>query len=288
MGSGTAVAKSAAEMVLADDNFSSIVAAVEEGRAIYNNMKQFIRYLISSNIGEVVSIFLTAALGLPEALIPVQLLWVNLVTDGLPATALGFNPPDLDIMSKPPRKADEGLISGWLFFRYMAIGSYVGAGTVGAAAWWFMVYSEGPHLSYYQLSHHLQCLGGSEAFTGIDCSIFNDPHPMTMALSVLVTIEMLNAMNSLSENQSLVSMPPWINLWLMSSMALSMTLHFMILHVEILSTVFQVTPLNGEEWFAVMKISIPVVLLDETLKFVARKYYEVPVVVDANAWKKKL
>ena len=113
---------------------------------------------------QVVSIFLTAALGLPEALIPVQLLWVNLVTDGLPATALGFNPPDLDIMDKPPRRSDEGLITGWLFFRYMAVGTYVGAATVGAATWWFMVSPTGPHLTFYQLSHHLQCSPESEAF----------------------------------------------------------------------------------------------------------------------------
>ncbi|XP_055374578.1 calcium-transporting ATPase sarcoplasmic/endoplasmic reticulum type isoform X2 [Condylostylus longicornis] len=284
MGSGTAVAKSAAEMVLADDNFSSIVSAVEEGRAIYNNMKQFIRYLISSNIGEVVSIFLTAALGLPEALIPVQLLWVNLVTDGLPATALGFNPPDLDIMSKPPRKADEGLISGWLFFRYLAIGGYVGAATVGAAAWWFMYADDGPQMSYWHLTHHLACLGGGEEFKGMDCKIFNDPHPMTMALSVLVTIEMLNAMNSLSENQSLVTMPPWSNMWLVGSMALSFGLHFVILHVEVLATVFQVTPLGTDEWITVMKFSIPVVLLDESLKFTARKIADVPDVV-VDKWK---
>lgn len=272
MGSGTAVAKSASEMVLADDNFSSIVAAVEEGRAIYNNMKQFIRYLISSNIGEVVCIFLTAALGIPEALIPVQLLWVNLVTDGLPATALGFNPPDLDIMKKAPRSTKDGLISGWLFFRYMAIGIYVGCATVGAAAWWFMVYDHGPKLNYYQLTHHMQCPAEPGMFAGVSCHIFNDPHPMTMALSVLVTIEMLNALNSLSENQSLIAMPPWTNPWLLGAIALSMSLHFLILYTEVMSTIFQITPLNVAEWVAVLKISIPVIILDETLKFVSRKF----------------
>ncbi|CAM4871198.1 unnamed protein product [Rotaria socialis] len=283
-----------AEMVLADDNFSSIVAAVEEGRAIYNNMKQFIRYLISSNIGEVVCIFLTAALGLPESLIPVQLLWVNLVTDGLPATALGFNPPDLDIMERPPRNPKESLITPWLFFRYMTIGTYVGcavvcsaswwsmdavnvyvgAGTVGASCWWYVSYHDGPLLSWSQLKHHFKCRGGGKEWEDIDCDVFDDPHPMTMALSVLVTIEMLNALNSLSENQSLVKMPPWYNKYLLFAIALSMSLHMMILYIPMFNTVFQICPLTWEEWFAVLKISVPVVLLDEVLKFISRRYVD--------------
>ncbi|XP_014681278.1 PREDICTED: calcium-transporting ATPase sarcoplasmic/endoplasmic reticulum type-like [Priapulus caudatus] len=230
---------------------------------------------------------------MPEALIPVQLLWVNLVTDGLPATALGFNPPDLDIMEKPPRSPKETLISGWLFFRYMAIGMYVGSATVGSAAWWYMFYHNGPKLSYFQLTHHLTCPNEPENFEGIDCEVFEDPHPMTMALSVLVTIEMLNALNrknrksklflvlnsqceqeSLSENQSMLVMPPWINLWLLGGIALSMALHFMILYIDVLSVVFQICPLTFEEWMAVMKMSIPVILMDEALKFIARKFTE--------------
>jgi len=286
MGSGTAVAKSASEMVLADDNFASIVSAVEEGRAIYNNMKQFIRYLISSNIGEVVSIFLTAALGIPEALIPVQLLWVNLVTDGLPATALGFNPADLDIMDKHPRSSKEGLISKWLFFRYMAVGAYVGAATVGASLWWFLLYDDGPQLNFYQVSHWMRCEIEPENFADLDCAVFTDNHPNAMALSVLVTIEMLNAMNSLSENQSLLVMPPWTNMWLMGAMFLSMSLHMVILYVDIMSTIFQISPLNLVEWIAVMKISLPVLLLDEGLKFVARKWVDVDIVKQEDEGKK--
>jgi Ca2+-transporting ATPase len=291
---GTEVAKEASDMVLADDNFSSIVAAVGEGRSIYNNMKAFIRYMISSNIGEVASIFLTAALGIPEGLIPVQLLWVNLVTDGPPATALGFNPPDKDIMKKPPRRSDDSLINLWILFRYLVIGIYVGLATVGVFIIW---YTHGSFLgidlsgdghtlvTYSQLANWGQCstwnnftaapfTAGSRviSFDADPCDYFHTGKvkAMTLSLSVLVAIEMFNSLNALSEDGSLLTMPPWVNPWLLLAMSVSFGLHFLILYVPFLAQVFGIVPLSFNEWLLVLAVSLPVILIDEILKFVGR------------------
>ncbi|KAJ8611762.1 hypothetical protein MRB53_037769 [Persea americana] len=273
MGTGTDVAKLAADMVLADDNFATIEIAVEEGRSIYNNTQQFIRYLISSNIGEVVSIFLTAALGMPEALIPVQLLWVNLVTDGLPATALSFNPKDHDLMKRRPRKRDEALVGGWLFFRYMVIGTYVGFATVAGYAWWFMYYVGGPQISFAQLSNFHRC---GTAFPELGCIMFTDHRAKaasTISLSILVVIEMLNAMNALSSSESLFTLPLWNNMILVYAITLSMILHFALLYTPLLQGIFGIVPLNWNEWQIVFAWSLPIIVIDEVLKYLERNFF---------------
>jgi len=309
--SGTEVAKEASDMVLSDDNFSSIVTAVAEGRSIYNNMKAFIRYMISSNIGEVASIFLTSALGLPEGLIPVQLLWVNLVTDGPPATALGFNKPDPDIMTKAPRSSDESLVTPWVFLRYMIVGSYVGIATVGAFVSWYLFEDFfGIHLAgdghstvtWQQLRHWRTCrewsvlgAGVNESslstlafspnsfttvtgqvigpFTNDPCSYFEGPGKIkasTLSLSVLVVIEMLNALNALSEDNSLFKVAPWTNPWLLAAITMSITLHAVILYVPMLANIFAIVPLSAPEWALVLLWSVPVLLIDEVLKLLGR------------------
>eukprot|EP00262_Sarcandra_glabra_P011681 TRINITY_DN2859_c0_g3_i1.p1 TRINITY_DN2859_c0_g3~~TRINITY_DN2859_c0_g3_i1.p1 ORF type:complete len:510 (-),score=84.30 TRINITY_DN2859_c0_g3_i1:121-1590(-) len=292
--SGTEVAKEASDMVLADDNFSTIVAAVGEGRSIYNNMKAFIRYMISSNIGEVASIFLTAALGIPEGLIPVQLLWVNLVTDGPPATALGFNPPDKDIMKKPPRRSDDSLINAWILFRFLVIGLYVGMATVGIFCIWYThdsflgidLSGDGHTLvSYNQLSNWGQCpswegfavspfTAGNRVFSfdANPCDYFQagKVKATTLSLSVLVAIEMFNSLNALSEYGSLMTMPPWVNPWLLLAMSISFGLHFLILYIPFLARVFGIIPLSFNEWLLVLVVALPVILVDEILKFVER------------------
>ena len=137
----------------------------------------------------------------------------------------------------------------------MVIGGYVGAATVGASSYWFLIDPTGPQMSFWQLTNHMQCYGSPEQFKGISCEIFQAPEAMTMALSVLVTIEMANALNSVSENQSLLVMHPWVgslsispsanhdkvlifvfpqvNIYLLMAMALSFSLHFMILYIDV-------------------------------------------------------
>jgi len=265
MGSGTAVAKGAAKMILADDNFTTIVGAVEEGRNIYNNTKQFIRYLISANFGEVVAIFVCAILGLPEVLLPVQLLWVNLVTDGLPAVALGFNKPESGIMLQPPRPRDEPIVGRQSLLRFILVGSYIGLATTFGMIWWFMYYSAGPHLSYNQLFEWNSCTPESSV---ANCEVFEDKHPNTMSLSVLVTIEMFHALNSLSERNSIIHprQHPLTNPVLLAAMTLSFSLHFVILYVPFLASLFSVAPLSFNEWIAVFIISFPVILIEEVFK----------------------
>jgi len=144
-------------------------------------------------------------------------------------------------------------------------------------------------MSWWELTHFMQCTiePGKFAFMADGewtCSVFGDPHPMTMALSVLVTIEMLNALNSVSENQSLFVMPPTQNPLLCGAIALSMSLHFVILYVDPMPMVFNICPLTTSEWWVVMKISLPVLVSDEAMKYIAREYVEK---AEQNALKKK-
>lgn len=282
---GTEVAKQVSDMVLADDNFSTIVKAVEEGRSIYSNMKAFIRYLISSNIGEVVSIFLTAALGIPEGFNSVQLLWVNLVTDGFPATALGFNPPDKDVMKHQPRRADENLISGWVFFRYMIVGLYVGIATVGIFVYWYTMAETGDGhtlISFWELAHWSECPNWTDFkvnnfVDGMDlsanpCKYFTDGKvkASTLSLSVLVMIEMFNAYNALSEDNSLLVITPLVNPYLIAATILSTGMHMMIVYTPFFNDVFSIHSMTMYEWQLVLAFSLPVCLIDEVLKFFGR------------------
>ena len=201
-----------------------------------------------------------------------QLLWVNLVTDGLPATALTMNPPDANVMKQPPRPLSQAMVDNWLFTRYMLVGAYVGFATVGGFGYWFMGGYGGEAIPYHQLAHFETC-GIAEdwpAGVGGDCSIFQSLRPKTVALSILVLVEMLNALNALSQNESLLTFPPWRNPWLLGAIALSIGQHLMILYVPFFHSVFGVAPLNSSEWALVWYASAPVILLDEVLKLITR------------------
>ncbi len=141
---GTDVSKGASEMVLTDDNFASIVSAVEEGRAIYDNIRKFIKYLLSSNVGEILVMFVALLIGMPVPLIAIQILWINLVTDGLPAIALGFEPAEPDVMERKPRSKDESIFAQGTGTHIVWVGLLIAALTLGGYLWGYSNYGMDP------------------------------------------------------------------------------------------------------------------------------------------------
>mmetsp|Transcript_19664 Transcript_19664/g.27650 ORF Transcript_19664/g.27650 Transcript_19664/m.27650 type:complete len:1196 (-) Transcript_19664:95-3682(-) len=273
---GTEVSKEAADMILADDNFSTIVSAVEEGRCIYANMQAFICFLISCNIGEICAILLATIAGVPEPLTAMHLLWVNLVTDGPPATALGFNPPAPDLMEQSPRPSDEPIMTSWLLTRYCVTGLYVGIATVGI----FIYHYLNMGLTFSQLSSWSKCghlwtpsepmLDCSELFTGDSRML-----PQTLSLTTLVCMEMFKALSAVSVDNSIFVVGPQKNPWLILGVAVPMLLHLAVVYSDYLGIPglgqsFGIVSLSSDDWINVLKWSAPILIVEEILKFIGR------------------
>lgn len=222
--SGTDVTKEAASMILLDDNFATIVAAVEEGRVIYDNIRKFIRYLLSCNLGEVLTMFLASLFYLENPLLPIQILFVNLVTDGLPAIALGVDPAGSGIMQQKPREKGESVFSRGLTEKIVIRGSLIGVCTV-------LSFIAG---KYYGMS--------TEA-----CR--------TLALGTLVLSQLIHVFECRSEKQSLFEINPFTNLYLIGAVGLSIIMLISIVYIPVLQNVFHTIPLNFGQWLIILFFS---------------------------------
>ncbi|OUM96516.1 MAG: calcium-translocating P-type ATPase, SERCA-type [Firmicutes bacterium ZCTH02-B6] len=221
---GTDVTRDAADMVLADDNYATIVAAIEEGRGIYDNIRRFVRYLLGCNIGEVITMFAAALAALPLPLSPLMILWVNLVTDGLPAIALGMTKPDEDIMRRPPRSPKEGVFSRGLHWKILGRGLLIAACTLAV----FVIGLRGP--------------GG-------------ESHARTLAFTVLVLAQLVYAFQCQSEHHSVFEVGFTRNPPLVAAVATSLAMHVAVLYVPLLQRVFGLVPLDPGDWLLVFGFS---------------------------------
>jgi Ca2+-transporting ATPase len=260
---------------LVDDNFSTIVNAVEEGRCIYANMQSFICFLISCNIGEIFTILLAALAGFPEPLSAMHLLWINLVTDGPPATALGFNPPAPNLMKEKPRPSHEPIMTGWLLIRYCLTGLYVGIATVGI----FVNHYIQQGVSLSQLSSWSKC-GERWNPVASNCEdLFMGKGrilPQTLSLTTLVCMEMLKALSAVSVDSSIFAVGPNKNPYLLIAVSLPMLLHVLVLYSEklgfpSLAKSFGMTSLSRQNWLSILKWSAPILIVEEILKYMGRR-----------------
>jgi Ca2+-transporting ATPase len=252
---GTDVSKEAADMVLADDNFASIVAAVEEGRAIFANIRKFLRYLLSSNIGEVMTMFfgvlLADRLGLRGEgsavvlpLLATQILWINLVTDGAPALALGVDPADEGLMRQPPRPHDESVITGRMWRGIFLVGAIMAVGTL------------------YVLDAAMP--GGFIQGTG------NLRHGQSMAFTTLMLFQLFNTLNARSDDRS-AFVGLFANHWLWAAIGLSIGLQLVVLSVPALQQGFGTVGLSGRDWLRCVTVASSVLWLREVTKAIVRR-----------------
>ena len=238
--SGTDVTKEAAAMVLMDDNFATIVSAVEEGRIIYDNIRKFIRYLLSCNLGEVLTMFLASLFYLPNPLTPIQILFVNLATDGLPAIALGVDPADKDIMRQTPREKNEGIFARGLWEKIIVRGCLIGICTLLS----FMVGR------YY----------------GMDLATCR-----TIALCTLVMSQLLHVFECRSERHSIFEINVLTNSYLLGAVLVSITMICGILYIPFLRGVFNTVALNLGQWLLVIFFSGIIFLINSVYLLIKSK-----------------
>ncbi|NLZ47317.1 MAG: calcium-translocating P-type ATPase, SERCA-type [Clostridiales bacterium] len=238
--SGTDVTKEASAMILMDDNFATIVAAVEEGRVIYGNIRKFIRYLLSCNLGEVLTMFLASLFYLEVPLKAIQILFVNLATDGLPAIALGVDPPEKDIMYEKPRPKDESVFARGLTEKIAIRGSLIGICTLLA----FIV-----SLRY---NYSLEC-------------------SRTIALSTLVISQLIHVFECRSEKHSLFEINPFTNPYLIGAVMVSISALLSIIYIEPLQGIFSTVPLNLGQWLIVIFFSGIIAFINSMYLFITKK-----------------
>lgn len=250
---GTDVAKEASDMILTDDNFTSIVNAVEEGRNIFDNIKKFVVYLLSSNSGEVLTILIAMLIGIPLPLIAVQILWINLVTDGAPATALGVEPPEPKIMQRPPRKSRAGILDKGDVLWIIAVGVIMMLGTLG--------------IFYYALK--------SGGWNGEAIDLKNPPHyylyAITLAFSTLMMFQMFNVINCKTLKASVFKEGLFSNKWLIGAILLSAGLQLVVVYVPQLNSLFSTVPLSAIDWLFVVLVSSSVFWIGELIKLFKRE-----------------
>lgn len=237
--SGTEVAKGASDLILTDDNFATIVEAVREGRGIYDNIRKAVHFLLSSNIGEILTIFVAMLLGWVAPLLPIQLLWVNLVTDSLPAIALGMEPAEENIMERPPRKNTGSLFGDGLGGRILLEGVMIGVLAL-------LAFGIG-HVYFDQEDGY--AVG------------------RTMAFAVLSLSQLVHAFNMRGEG-SLGKLPFCSNKWLLMAFVVGVALQCVVIMMPPLAGVFQVVPLNGEQWLLTAALALAPLPLVELEKAV--------------------